>query len=455
MMPSKHRGTHTANTSTFRAQQHLQTQTTVGDNVMANRTSKRIISNDTSRRPTKKPKIAADYNPNDVMDISDDDMDELTANRTATELPQARLQSGNKPSPDTSLNLDTEGVIAIGDTDPFYFIEDRMSSGKRSKSARKRVNEQQMNQLDIRRPLEERDTTVAASRVPRYMGTARSLSQRASITSTASRQRSGKLSSPYFHQTTNGFEQLEDPPDPDVSMQIVSQHASDGMETTLRGSFIQNNGMRRSSDFGTSADELACQPMYSRLSPSKLSHKLNGSKQRSQSPRKASVFQADDGLEESNIRPAQFKQTGRQTAGLVSPIRRNSKAVQSGYRLTSISIGDICINEADGGLILLPSSTNFVVIRDGRNLCATQDFPLVRVDKLQRLICAAESSKLRLETSKSGSTDYRIDIVLISHFEASRLCRALEDKHPHSCKVDRQSRYVVPPNTLRVTADLY
>lgn len=440
----------------FGAVRALDTKPTFGDNVKT-ANGRDALADLTTERAAKRPKLGSSNHSQDVvrMFIGDDDVDMVSAEQDHVR----RYRSPQRKSRTPSLlsqhsNLNPKSYSPNGRyVNEYKMVESTMDSKPRG---RRGIHHQHANQPLI--PLFSADSSppsvidlsadeAPVKAKPIWKGTARSSAARTAM-STKSDQ------SGWVRQTSHASDHFRKSSSPQKAFDLTgkrysstakSMEMANHRDSNLRDSFVQSDGTRRNSNVSLSSDELHNEPFdtVTRGSPQPWTGREELPSLYAE--RDTTAENLSTGLPQSNIPSTTFS-THRQNAtprkALVSRAQQTTKDTFLGVGLISFSYGSLNFEGVKGqnsGLVNNSSDSCLDVVVDGKNI--TERFPGRRIqpEKLQKIIWADSSRKLRLEFSKCGTEDGKGDLELASEKEAAELVRYLQTSSPR-CKVVVKAR---------------
>lgn len=434
----------------------LITQATYGDNVKR-RNGREALADLTIERDAKRPKLGSSSRSQDSVEIfdGDGDVDMLSAGPAHVKRQRSLRRKSRTPSllsQHSSRNLTSYPPLGRY-VNEYRVVESTMDSkpgGRRgahrqladqSSSSAMSANDGPASIID----LSTDDAPLKAT--PRYQGTARPAASRAA-TSTVSRH-SGRVrqighTSDHF-QKPSSSEKAFDLTGKAYIATAKSTRNGNHRDPNLRESFVQSDGMRRSSNISLSSDELQNEPndTDTRVSPQRRT--VHEELQRRNVEGVATADTLSTGLPQSNIPSTTFSISGRKFASqktLASRAQQTNRDNFHGVRLVSFSYGSLnykVVNGQSSGLAGNNSDGCLDVIVDGENITARSSGFRIQPEKLQKIIWADSSHKMRLEFSKCGTEDGKGDLELGSEKDVAELVRYLQTSSP-SCKVLSKSR---------------
>lgn len=436
----------------FGAVRALATKPTFGDNVKT-AIGRDALADLTTERAAKRPKLGSSNRSQDSvrMFIGDDDVDMVSAEQDHVRRyrsPQRKSRTPSLLSQHSNLNP-TNGRYV----NEYKMVESTMDSKPRG---RKGIHHQHANQPLI--PLFSADSNppsvidlsadeAPVKAKPIWKGTARSSAARTAM-STKSDQ------SGWVRQTSHASDHFRKSSSPQKAFDLTGKRYSSTAKSTgtgnhrdsnLRDSFVQSDGTRRNSNVSLSSDELHNEPFdtVTRVSPQRWTG--DEELQSLYAEGDTTAENLSTGLPQSNI-PSTIFSTHRQNAtprkALVSLAQQTTNDTFLGVRLVSYSYGSLNFEEVKGrnsGLETNNSDSFLDVYVDGENITRRSPGGRIQLEKLQKIIWADSSRKLRLEFSKCGTEDGKGDLELASEKDVAELVRHLQTLSPR-CKVVSKTR---------------
>lgn len=224
----------------------------------------------------------------------------------------------------------------------------------------------------------------------------------------------------------------------DKKIPIVN--ATKPLEANLRHKFIDTLGSRRISDALGSSDELAggntpnTLPSGGRLSRPEPVGIDKASQATSTYKRVAHSMEDSPGLDKSIIAPKTLNKSKPSQPTKMSPTHPRDEFRPWGVEISSVGIGSEQIKSDSLGFFLSEDEKEFNI---GYNGCI---YHSDKISKLLKLIWSRSTSKVRLETSKTGIYDSKLDLELCTEKDVNTLTKKLQNLNPH-ITVTSRTRY--------------
>ena len=203
------------------------------------------------------------------------------------------------------------------------------------------------------------------------------------------------------------------------------------LEANLRHTFIDTLGSRRISDALGSSDELAGGHSPNTLASGRRLSRPEpvGIDKTSQAistyKRVAHSMEDSPGLDKSIIAPKILNKSKPSPPTKMSPIHPRDEFRPWGVEISSVSIGSEQIKSDSLGFFLSEDEKEFNI---GYNGCI---YHSDRISKLLRLTWSRSTNKVRLETSKTGIHDSKLDLELCTEKDVNTLTKKLQNLNPH------------------------
>lgn len=436
----------------------LVTKTTYGDNVKTPN-GRDALADLNTERAAKRPKLGSSSRSQDSVRIfnGDDDVDMLSVEQdhvTRHRSPQRKSRTPSLLSQHSNLNL-TSYPPNGRYVNEYRVVESTMDSKPRG---RKATHHQHANQFS--NPLVSADNSPPSvidlsaddappKAKPVWKGTARSSASRAAMSTMSDhsgRVRHTGYTSDHFRKPSSS-QKAFDLAGKGYNSTTKSMGSGSHRDFNLRDSFIQSDGMRRNSNVSLSSDELHNEPYdtVTRGSPQRRTGREE--LEDSYAEGNTTAENLSTGLPQSNIPSTTFS-THRRNAtprkALVSRAQHTNRDTFLGVPLVSFSYGSLNFEAVKGqnsGLAANNSDSCLDVYVDGENITRRSPGRRIQPEKLQKIIWADSSRKMRLEFSKCGTEDGKGDLELGSEKDVAELVRHLQTSSPR-CKVVQKTRQV-------------
>ena len=434
----------------------LITKTTFGDNVK--RPNGRDALADLTAEPdAKRPKLGSSNRSQDSVRIfdGDDDVDMLSVEQDHVRRqrsPQGKNRTPSLLSQNSNRNLTSYATLGRY-ANEYRAVESTMDSkpGTRNGTHHQHYDQSSTSNTSANNApsaiidLSADEAPLKAQRG--RQGTARPSASQAgtsTVSNHSSRVRQTGYTSDHF-QKSSSSEKAFDLTGKKYTSAAESTKEGSRKDPSLRDSFIQSDGMRRSSNISLSSDELQIESsdVITRVSPQRRT-----GREELQTPHveiAATSENTSTGLPQSNIPSTTFSASRRNITPqktLAGRAQQTDTDADFGRPLVFFSYGSLNREVAKGqgmGLVQNQSDGCLDVYVDGNNITERSSGCRIQPEKLQKIIWAKSSRKVRLEFSKCGIEDSRGDLELESEKDVVELVRYLQTSSPH-CKVVERSR---------------
>ncbi|KAA6413456.1 MAG: Ulp1 protease [Lasallia pustulata] len=434
----------------------LITKTTFGDNVKR-LNGRGALTDLTAERDAKRPKLGSSNRSQDSVKIldGDDDVDMLSAEKA--HVSRQRSPQGKNRTPSLLSQQSNPNLTSVPSLDKYVneyrTVESTMDSspgGRKGTHGQYNGHSSTSNMSANNVPSSVIDLSgddAPRKAISRWKGAARPSASRAGVSVVPNHSGRGR-------QTGYTSDHFKKPKSSEKAFDLTGKRYISTAENTeegsrrdpnLRDSFIQSDGLRRNSNISLSSDELQSEPYdtVTRVSSRRQTGHGKPPTLHVEGATKSEHFST--GLPQSNIPSTTFSASRRNVAprkSLASGAQQRTRDTPFGVPIISFNYGGLYYEVAKGqnpGLAGNELDRSLDVYVDGCNITERSPGRRIQPEKLQKITWAQSSRKMRLEFSKCGTDDGKVDLELGSEKDVAKLLQYLQTSSPRCKVVDKPS----------------